>query len=183
MIKIKAKGMCKTNLIIMIIIVSSFAYIGLLNNNYVKAHNQQSLPIEMYSLWNNTNPMLDGVVNFNSSNLATEWSGAAVYNLFDKNNLINSKILIKNDNTNLFIGLDVTSYQTETPESDWGASVYFDVNHNGLLDNLDIGIRYFSNGIEENVYYYNYNEISSQWEIEETGSPGIALSNSILVNS
>ncbi len=185
MVKVKVKDRGITNLFLIIIMLSFFAFIFLTNNNYsyIGAHNQKSHPIEMYSLWNNTNPTLDGLVNFNSSSLATEWSGAAIYNLFNKNNLIDSKILIKNDNTNLFIGLDITSYQTEMPESEWGASVCFDVNHNGILDYLDTRVRYSVDGIEGNVYFYIFDEKSEKWKIEETGSPGIALSNSILVIS
>ncbi|NHK32277.1 MAG: hypothetical protein FK730_13060, partial [Asgard group archaeon] len=181
----KKTARCKTSFIVTLIVISTFAYLGLLNSNYrnIQAHNQQSQPIEMYSLWNDTNPTLDGQINFNSSNLATEWSGAAVYNLFDKDNSIDSKILIKNDNTNLFIGLDLTSYQTETPVSDWGTSIYFDINHNGVLDNLDIAVRYFADGIGEFVYFYSFSELSNQWEIIETENPGVALSNSVLVNS
>ncbi|NHJ46440.1 MAG: VCBS repeat-containing protein [Asgard group archaeon] len=182
MAKIIKPNSGKLVVIISIIILSTIVNLGLINPPNTSAHNKLAQPIELFSLWNDTSPIFDGLVDFNSSNLNTEWSSGAVYNLFDSEGDYNSKLLIKNDNTNLYIGFDLTSYQIENPTGDWGSTIYLDLNHNGILDNYDIAIRYLNDGIDH-VYLYQFSEASEEWVVDETGTPGVALSNNVLVNS
>ena len=102
--------------------------------NYSSAHSSLATPTEIFSLWNDTSPTLDGSIHFNSSSLATEWSAAAVYSMFDYDENFDSKILLQNNNTNLYIGLDLVNFQTETPVTIWGAAVYIDRDQNGIFN-------------------------------------------------
>ena len=54
--------------------------------NNVAGHSRYSNPMEIYSLWNDSSLLIDGDVDFNATNLGSEWSSAAVYNMFDSTN-------------------------------------------------------------------------------------------------
>ncbi|MCK5047304.1 MAG: hypothetical protein KAS22_12035, partial [Candidatus Heimdallarchaeota archaeon] len=124
---------------ILLVLVLMVAFLVNINNplNYGSAHTSKATPTEIFSLWNDTSPTIDGKIYFNSSSLATEWSAAAVYSMFDFDENFDSKILLQNDNTNLYIGLDMVNFQTETPVTIWGAAVYIDRDQNGIFTNND----------------------------------------------
>ena len=97
-----------------LIVTGSFLVVVLFVNqnkpiNYGSAHSKHATPTEIFSLWNDTSPTLDGRIHFNSSSLNTEWSSAAVYSMFDFDENLDSKVLLQNDNINLYIGLDLTN--------------------------------------------------------------------------
>ncbi|MCK5158243.1 MAG: hypothetical protein KAR08_03750, partial [Candidatus Heimdallarchaeota archaeon] len=161
------------------------AFLVNINNplNYGSAHTNKATPTEIFSLWNDTSPTIDGKIYFNSSSLATEWSAAAVYSMFDFDENFDSKILLQNDNTNLYIGLDMVNFQTETPVTIWGAAVYIDRDQNGVFTNNDRAI--ILKADPGAVVYYSYFSDSTKTWIEiESNSPGIPLAGSqILMNT
>ncbi|MCK5298427.1 MAG: hypothetical protein KAJ76_05945, partial [Candidatus Heimdallarchaeota archaeon] len=170
---------------ILLILVLMVAFLVNINNplNYGSAHTSKATPTEIFSLWNDTSPTIDGKIYFNSSSLATEWSAAAVYSMFDFDENFVSKILLQNDNTNLYIGLDMVNFQTETPVTIWGAAVYIDRDQNGVFTNNDRAI--ILKADPGAVVYYSYFSDSIKTWIEiESNSPGIPLAGSqILMNT
>ncbi|MCK5184302.1 MAG: hypothetical protein KAQ95_08350, partial [Candidatus Heimdallarchaeota archaeon] len=170
---------------ILLVLVLMVAFLVNINNplNYGSAHTNKATPTEIFSLWNDTSPTIDGKIYFNSSSLATEWSAAAVYSMFDFDENFDSKILLQNDNTNLYIGLDMVNFQTETPVTIWGAAVYIDRDQNGVFTNNDRAI--ILKADPGAVVYYSYFSDSIKTWIEiESNSPGIPLAGSqILMNT
>ncbi len=139
------------------------------SNNYISAHSPVSSPMEIFSLWNDTIPLIDGFVDFNSSSSASEWTTAAIYDLYDSDQDPSSKLLLKNDDTNLYVGVDVISYTTESPASTWGMGVYLDRDHNGMLSQNDRAISYKSNATDNLVIIYQYSALNNYWVEIETG--------------
>ncbi len=151
--------------------------------NYSSAHSSLATPTEIFSLWNDTSPTLDGTIYFNSNSLATEWSAAAVYSMFDYDENFDSKILLQNDNTNLYIGLDLVNFQTETPVTIWGAAVYIDRDQNGVFTNNDraIILKADPGAI---VYYSSFSDATKTWIEIESNTPGVPLpASQILMNT
>jgi hypothetical protein len=169
-------------LLVLILVVTLLVNI---NNplNYGSAHSTQATPTEIFSLWNDTSPTLDGRIYFNSSSLAAEWSAAAIYSMFDFDENLDSKVLLQNDNTNLYIGLDLVNFQTETPASIWGAAIYIDRDQNGVFTNNDRAVILEADSGAV-VYYSSYNDETETWTEIESNSPGLPLAGSqILMNT
>ncbi|NHJ46441.1 MAG: hypothetical protein FK733_01515 [Asgard group archaeon] len=145
------------------------------------AHSPEAYPMEIFSLWNDTAPTIDGKIEFTAFELSGEWSSAAVYNMYDIFNNAKSKLLLQNDNTNAYIGIDCTHLTVEYPVTDWGINVLLDLDHNGWLSNADYWIKYsFSSG----VILHGYSQILSSWQVLESGTLGTPLPVSgILVDS
>ncbi|NHJ48119.1 MAG: VCBS repeat-containing protein [Asgard group archaeon] len=150
-------------------------------SNFVSGHSTITYPTEIFSLWNNTAPTLDGGIDFSSGDMSTEWSSAAVYNLYNSTNNLAGKLLLQNNDVNLFIGMDVINFQVEDPATTWGSSVYFDVNHDGLLSLSDRLIRFTDNSSGQYVEYYYYSTSLDTWMQLEDGSLGVPLSSSGIV--
>jgi len=150
--------------------------------NFGNAHSAVASPKEIFSLWNDTAPLIDGAIGFSAENLSVEWSSAAVYSMFDDTQSPSSKLILQNDNTNLYIGLDMTEYQVADPASRWGCAVYLDRDHNGIFGPEDRSIVFIDNGTQY-VFYNQFQVGSNPWLEIENGVPGIALGGSnILVD-
>ncbi len=142
--------------------------------NYGSAHSKQATPTEIFSLWNDTSPTLDGRTYFNSSSLNTEWSSAAVYSMFDFDENLDSKVLLQNDNINLYIGLDLTNFQTEIPATIWGAAIYIDRDQNGIFTSNDRAVMLIADPIAV-VYYSSYNDETETWTEIDSETPGTPI--------
>ncbi|MBN1328303.1 MAG: hypothetical protein JXA54_02405 [Candidatus Heimdallarchaeota archaeon] len=176
----------KRSLTLILMVLSFIVPILISNspNNFGSAHSAIAIPTEIFSLWNDTAPSLDGAIEFSYNDLSKEWSSAAVYNMFNETNSPSSKLLIQNDNTNLYIGLDMAEYIDANPSTAWGCAVYLDIDHNGILTNADRAVLYMDNSTTTAVSYLRYSETQNKWLHEEFASPGVALSSTnILINS
>ncbi|MBK5113070.1 MAG: hypothetical protein JJE41_05530 [Candidatus Heimdallarchaeota archaeon] len=170
-----------------IVFVCSFILIPIILQNtptkFGNAHSTLASPKEIFSLWNDSAPLLDGVIGFSSIDLSAEWSAAAVYSMFDDTGSPSSKLILQNDDTNLYIGLDMTEYQVADPASRWGCAVYLDRDHNGVFSLEDRSIVFMKNFTGQFIFYNQYQEGSNPWLELENGLPGIALGDSnILVD-
>ena len=181
-IKISKKQISKLILLVLMLVIT--LYVNHLNPiDYGSAHTNQATPTEIFSLWNDASPTIDGKIIFNSSSLATEWSAAAVYSMFDFDENFDSKILLQNDNTNLYIGLDMVNFQTETPVTIWGAAIYIDRDQNGIFTSNDRAIILKADP-GATVYYSYFSDSTKTWIEIESNSPGIPLAGSqILMNT
>ncbi|MCF2143337.1 MAG: VCBS repeat-containing protein [Candidatus Heimdallarchaeota archaeon] len=185
------KYQIKSSLILAVICISTIFTVLIYTSpsNFGDAHSKNAEPLELFSLWNNTAPVIDGLINFNLTNIAAEWSGAAVYSLYDDIQTATSKLLIQNNNSYLFLGLDMTDYLVQTPANPWGMALYFDLDHNGILTTGDRQILFVDNtslsgNTGQFVLLKGYSESSRQWNELENGVLGTPLTNSkILVNS
>ncbi|MCK5298904.1 MAG: hypothetical protein KAJ76_08355, partial [Candidatus Heimdallarchaeota archaeon] len=163
-----------------IVFVSSFLLLPVIfqnsPTNFGRAHSAIASPKEIFSLWNDTSPLIDGAIGFSPVDMDTEWSSAAVYNMFDEAQLPNSKLLLQNDNTNLYIGLDITDHLVADPDSFWGCSIYLDRDHNGILSIEDRAIFFYDDNFGlQYVTYNQYQDLPDPWLELESGTPGIAL--------
>ncbi|MHA1124519.1 MAG: hypothetical protein ACTSQX_02715 [Candidatus Heimdallarchaeota archaeon] len=147
--------------------------------NDVAGHSRYSAPMEIYSLWNDSSIIVDGVVNFNATNLGSEWSSAAVYNMFDNMNNPHAKILLQNDDTTFYVGIDATEQETDSIITTWGAGVYFDVDHNGELTASDRAIRIFMDS-SPSVILYHYDTNTLSWSELEESTLGVALPSGVI---
>ena len=143
--------------------------------NFGRAHSALATPTELFSLWNDTAPSIDGSIDFTAKELTGEWSSAGVYSMFDETNTPTAKLLLQNDDTNLYIGMDMDGYLVETPATNWGCAVYLDRDHNGLLTVDDIAIRLYVNSTKAYVIYEQYSEMNSKWEYIDDVNPGEAV--------
>ncbi|NHJ50001.1 MAG: hypothetical protein FK733_19570, partial [Asgard group archaeon] len=152
--------------------------------DFGKAHSNLAIPKEIFSLWNDTSPTLDGSIEFDARDMSTEWSSAAVYDMYEETVSPSAKVLLQNSDTNLFIAFDMTEYQTDPNPEFYGCAVYLDRNHNGLLDNSDAAIVYYhiGNGTEY-VAFRQYTESIGDWLTTDTSTLGVALSNNVVVYS
>ena len=176
----KLKPQIKLSIVIICIMLIPILLNNQLSLDNTSAHSSISNPMEIFSLWNDTIPLIDGYIDFNSSK-ASEWSTAAVYNLYDASQTPSSKLLLKNDDTNLFVGIDAISFTTEFPTASWGMGIYLDRNHNGLLDQIDRAIYFKSNSTDDLVIIYQYNLINNKWVEIETGLLGDNLTTSNVI--
>ncbi|MFW9924369.1 MAG: Ig-like domain-containing protein, partial [Candidatus Thorarchaeota archaeon] len=166
-------------IVISLLMVLSFI-VSLTTFHYqpVRSHSSAAYPTEIFSIWNNSPPIFDGEINFSYSIITNEWSYAAIYDLYSDTNTERGKILLQNNNSDLFIGIDGTDFQVEDPTTDWGFNIYFDVDHNGYLSTNDISIYFVSSTSGDNLYYRCYNYSTKSWDIIETGTDGIPLTTS-----
>ena len=148
--------------------------------NNVAGHSRYSNPMEIYSLWNDSSLLIDGDVDFNATNLGSEWSSAAVYNMFDSTNNPDAKLFLQNDNTTLYVGIDAINQETEILATTWGAGIYFDVDHNGELSTSDRSILLITNSSGSFVILYHYNVYTESWGELEDDSLGTALPSGVI---
>ncbi|MHA1210995.1 MAG: hypothetical protein ACTSSH_00910, partial [Candidatus Heimdallarchaeota archaeon] len=171
----------KQILIIFIMIVTLFLASKNLQNNNVSAHAPFATPVEMFSLWNDTAPTIDGLIGFTPASLKGEWSSAAVYNIYNTLGNPNGKIIIQNSNTHLYVGIDMITQTVESPSTEWGTYIFIDSDHNGLLSSQDYSIVFLANSSGEFVGILN--APTGTWELIETGEPGNPLlSSNILMD-
>ncbi|MHA1157085.1 MAG: hypothetical protein ACTSQK_13340 [Candidatus Heimdallarchaeota archaeon] len=173
--KLKSKFLSKRAFIFLLITIIMLLSVRARFNNQVnfgQAHSALATPTEIFSLWNDTAPTIDGDIIFTATDLSGEWSSAGVYSMFDETNSPTAKVLLQNDDTNLYIGFDIDEYQVEEPVTKWGCAVYLDRDHNGLLTHDDIAIRLYVNSTKEYVIYEQYNEMNKNWQYVDDVNPG-----------
>ncbi|MHA1354469.1 MAG: hypothetical protein ACTSR1_04775, partial [Candidatus Heimdallarchaeota archaeon] len=165
-------------IIILFIILPLFTTLQYQSNN-VAGHSTYSAPMELYSLWNDSSLVIDGEIDFNATNMGAEWSSAAVYNMFDYENSPQAKILLQNDDSAFYVGIDVINQETIPTVTTYGAGIYFDVDHNGELSASDRAIRI---EIDSSTFIilYNYDTNTESWvEQESSETLGVALSSGV----
>ncbi|HUT80764.1 MAG TPA: FG-GAP-like repeat-containing protein [Candidatus Bathyarchaeia archaeon] len=150
----------------------------MINYSEINAHSSVAYPSEIFSIWNGTSPTLNGLIDFSSKSNNQEWSYTAIYDLYDYTNAISGKLLLQNDNTNLYIGLDGINYHDATPTTDWGCTIYFDLDHNGFLSSVDRTLYFISNSTDDFVIFRGYNANTKNWYVLEWGNPGTTLTTS-----
>ncbi|MHA1121196.1 MAG: hypothetical protein ACTSPC_00105, partial [Candidatus Heimdallarchaeota archaeon] len=169
-----------------IVFISSFLLLPIIfqnsPTNFGNAHSAVASPKEIFSLWNDTSPLLDGALGFSPVDLSVEWSSAAVYSMFDDTQSPSSKLILQNDNTNLYIGLDMTEYQVADPAFRWGCAIYLDRDHNGIFGPEDRSIVFMKNTTGQYIFYNQFQVGSNPWLELDNGVPGIALGSNILVD-
>lgn len=164
----------------LLFIISPF----LVNEIQVSGHSTIAYPTEIFSIWNNTAPSINGQINFDHDDMDQEWTSAAVYNLYNSLEQIGGKLFIQNNDVNLYIGMDVLNLQTETPISDWGSSIFFDIDHNGALGSMDRMIRFIDNSTGQFVELLSFSSSLGDWIPIDSGSLDIPLAGSgILVST
>ena len=162
--------------------ISAFIVINQFQYQQVNAHSHLASPIEMFSLWNDTAPSINGIIGFTPFSLEGEWSSAAVYDLFDYTGDPNGKIIIQNDDSYSYVALDGISFTTEDPGGVWGASIGIDAKNDGILDSDDYSIGFVKNSTGSFVELRQ--AVNGIWRIIEYGTPGTPLSGSgILVST
>ena len=74
-----------TTLLLLLAIIILIPLYANLQFNFVRvnAHSAYANPTEIFSLWNNTSPFIDGTVDFSFDQLSADWSSAAVYWMYD----------------------------------------------------------------------------------------------------
>ncbi|HUT80402.1 MAG TPA: hypothetical protein VMZ29_04290 [Candidatus Bathyarchaeia archaeon] len=162
-------------LIIAIVILTTILSVNQLKYKTGFGHTKTASPIEIFSLWNDTSPTIDGKIVFNSSSLLTEWSAAAVYSMYDKDESFAGKILLQNDDNNLYVALDLANYQDSLPSSIWGSAIYLDRDHDGLLSNFDRAITYKENITGQFVLLSYFSTTKNNWIEMEAGTVGTPL--------
>ncbi|MBY8995396.1 MAG: hypothetical protein KGD59_12660, partial [Candidatus Heimdallarchaeota archaeon] len=176
----------KLNKILVIISILVLTVILSLNNfklTNVEAHNPLAYPIEIFSLWNDTTPTIDGTIGFTPSSLAGEWSSAAVYDLFDFKGDPDGKILLQNDNTHLYVAMDAVSYLTADPAGGWGSTLYLDADHYGVLYSNVFAVAFTRNSSGYHVEIKQSTGQPDEWIVVDYGTVGVPLPiTGILVN-
>ncbi|NHJ38846.1 MAG: hypothetical protein FK731_02355 [Asgard group archaeon] len=150
------------------------------NINNTQAHSPEAIPMEIFSIWNDTAPTIDGTIGFTSYRLTGEWSSAAVYNLFSLAGLKKGKLIIQNDNNNLYVAIDCITFLEKLPSLRWGANLYFDLDHNGWLSSSDYWVTLENNSGIASVYLRRYSESSNSWQTQDSGLPGDVLTDGIV---
>ncbi|HUU77945.1 MAG TPA: VCBS repeat-containing protein [candidate division Zixibacteria bacterium] len=148
-----------------LLILVGFALLPRLNQNvnFGQAHSPLASPKEIFSLWNDTAPSIDGAIDFTYTDLSGEWSSAGVYNLYLGSDSPNSKLIIQNDNNNLYVALDATDFTTQDPGTDWGCAIYLDRDHNGILTDYDHAVFFFGNDSGDTFYYRQFSSSQNKW--------------------
>ncbi|MBN1330348.1 MAG: hypothetical protein JXA54_12815 [Candidatus Heimdallarchaeota archaeon] len=162
-------------LVILGITISLILNLYLIDESRISAHSSIAYPSQIFSIWNDTSPTINGLIAFNSKSNNPEWSFAAIYDLYDYSNAISGKLFLQNDNVNLYIGLDGIIFQDANPATDWGCTVYFDLDHNGYLSSADRSLYFVSNNTDDYVIFRAYNSISKNWYTTDWGNPGTTL--------
>jgi hypothetical protein len=108
---------------------------------------------------------------------------AAIYNLYNISNQVSGKVILQNSDTDFFIGLDLINFRTGNPSNPWGFSVFFDIDHNGILTSLDRQVRFTSNSSGDFVEFLKYDSTIRKWTMTISGSLGAILVNGMEVDS
>lgn len=172
---IRRSYLLKTKLIFAIITLGVLANDSFRFFQNTSAHSSIAYPTEIFSIWNGTNPTINGSIHFTFQGVADEWVYAAVYDMYDSSNAMGGKLLLQNDNASLYVAIDATNFQVLTPIAEWGTTIYFDIDHNGVLSSTDKSIRFISNSTDDYVEYRQYNELLSRWNVIEWRNPGMTL--------
>lgn len=143
-------------------------------NQSVYGHSTKASPIELFSLWNDSSPSINGEISFSPSENSNEWSSAAIYSMFDDDFSPTAKLFLQNDDDNLFIGMDMTNQQTEDPPSKRGCGIYIDRNHDGQLNSDDRAVSIFKDSTSSYLIYYKY---SNGWQKLEEGDSRRYITN------
>ena len=85
---------------------------------------------------------------------------------------------MQNDNTDFYIGVDATAFDVIEPLTDWGLSIYFDVDHDGFLSDSDKSVYFISNATDDYVIYRDYSTSEHSWLVSESGAPDTTLPSS-----
>lgn len=173
----KSKNLNRLLVLISILVLTIILSLNNFNLTHVEAHNPDAYPMEIFSLWNDTNPTIDGKIMFTPSSLSGEWSSAAVYDLFDNSGSADGKVLIQNDNNYLYIAFDCVSYTVEDPGGIWGSTIFLDADHNGIMDLNDYAVSFKENSTLGSDYYVELKRATGpgQWSVIEDGIPGSPL--------
>ncbi len=150
----------------------------LITNLPTSGHSAIAYPTEIFSIWNNTAPNINGQINFVHDDMDQEWTSASIYNLYNSTDQIGGKLFLQNNDVYFYIGLDVLNLQVETPVPAWGSSIFFDSDHNGQLSSIDRMVRFTSNSSGQFVEFLSYSISLSAWIAIESGSLDIPLASS-----
>ncbi|TET32875.1 MAG: hypothetical protein E3J70_00400 [Candidatus Heimdallarchaeota archaeon] len=150
----------------------------LITNIPTSGHSTIAYPTEIFSIWNNTAPNINGQINFVHDDMVQEWTSAAVYNLYNSSDQMGGKLFLQNNDVYLYIGLDVLNLQVENPITAWGSSIFFDIDHNSLLSSIDKLIRFISNSSGQFVEFLSYSTSKAAWSAIESGSLDVPLASS-----
>ncbi|NHJ85987.1 MAG: hypothetical protein FK734_11030, partial [Asgard group archaeon] len=167
----------KINGLAVILLVSIGFTINLyfLDETNVAAHSSIAYPTEIFSIWNSTTPTINGLITFSSKSFNSEWSFAAIYDLYDYSNTMSGKLFLQNDNTNLYIGLDGLNFIDASPLTDWGCTIYFDLDHNGYFSSADRSLYFISNSTDDYVIFRGYDTNTKSWYLLDWANPGSTL--------
>ncbi|NHJ32353.1 MAG: hypothetical protein FK732_05790, partial [Asgard group archaeon] len=178
-----SKNLNKILVLISILILTIILSLNNFNLTNVEAHNPEAYPIEIFSLWNNTTPTIDGTIGFTPSSLAGEWSSAAVYDIYDFKGDPDGKLLLQNDNTHLYVGMDAISYNTPDPVGGWGSTLYLDAEHYGVLNPNVFAVAFKRNTTGYHVEIKQSTGQPDEWVVVDYGTVGVPLPiTGILVN-
>ncbi|MHA1186045.1 MAG: Ig-like domain-containing protein, partial [Candidatus Heimdallarchaeota archaeon] len=148
----------------------------------VQGHSNNAYPIEIFSIWNDTDPIIDGNVQFSLNSMSAEWSAASVNWMYNRS-LPEGKLLLQNTDDHLYVGMDMINFQDD-PETAtlWGAAVYLDRDHNGILSDDDRRIRIQESGPDVVVSYDQYINTVAVWQQIDWELAGDIFSNLIISN-
>ncbi|MHA1556375.1 MAG: Ig-like domain-containing protein, partial [Candidatus Heimdallarchaeota archaeon] len=159
----------------LIVLLTASLFIAIYDFNYtpIRGHSPLAYPKEIYSLYNSTIlPNIDGKIEFNGTDASAEWASAAIYDLYDNLESARGKVFLQNDDSYLYIGFDMIDYEVEDPATIWGAGIFFDLNHNGILD-LNDGCISILTETNETVHVDVYQGLDDgSWNLLTTGTPG-----------
>jgi hypothetical protein len=134
----------------------------------VSAHSNYGWPVEIYTLWNDTQPNIDGNVNFDQFDNSYEWTGAALNVLFDNSYDLGGFAFMQNDDNTFYIGLDIVTHQNDKLTTTWGCGIYLDTNHDGALTGyMDKAIVIAGSGSDTGLYYHYWDSTNNDWILEE----------------
>ncbi len=181
MYNFKIRRESKLAICVALFFITTFLTINQFQVFHIQGHSPVAEPIELFSIWNETAPTIDGNIDFKLYDCSQEWTSAAVYNLFNEKGNSEGKLLVQNDNVTVYIALDCTSFIVEVPSSTFGMVVYLDLDHNGWLSTADYRLRYRYNSGIEVVDLYSYSYVLQDWVFIEEAGPGIALTSSGII--
>jgi len=171
-----------TTIIIVAIFILIPIYAKLKLPTQVQAHSNDAYPTEIFSIWNDTNPSIDGTVQFSTNQKSAEWSSASVNWMYNRSKP-EGKLLLQNTDYHLYVGMDMINYQSDTLLSPWGAAVYLDRDHNGILSTDDRSIIFWANITGRYVFYNQYAVGIQEWVRLDWEFAGNIFANLIVANT
>ena len=171
------KKLSKRLFLTILICSSMFLALNQFKFNQIRGHSTLAMPKEIYSLFNETIvPTIDGTINFNATKPNLEWASAAIYDMYGSVGNPRGKVLIQNDDTYLYVAMDMIDHEDPDPIPTWGALIYFDVNNNGLLDSADRCFRFLRDMSDiESVDFCKPNSAKNDWDIIQSKARGELL--------
>ncbi|TFG01919.1 MAG: hypothetical protein EU542_06095, partial [Promethearchaeota archaeon] len=137
-------------------------------NNSVTAHSNITQPREIFSLWNDSSPDIDGSIDFTANTLSGEWSSASVYQVLDEDELVAGKFLLMNDGSKLHIALDLIYFNDEDPGTPWGISVFLDLNHDARISSVDRKLSFTSDSSGDWIELFKGIQTGGEWTLIES---------------